>query len=110
MSRSMSLRKTCTEPGCKEFGLYTDLTREAYNRLARQPWACVRHTRPDENLSLTNRKRETVYENRQIDGLGLFWNGSSGFMHGPGFKAFAEDFPAGAKIRVTAEVISDDQV
>lgn len=26
-------------------------------------------------------------------------------MHGPGFKAFAEDFPDGTVLRVTAEII-----
>jgi hypothetical protein len=30
------------------------------------------------------------------------WNG---FSHGPGFKAFAEDFPAGTRLRITAEII-----
>lgn len=35
---------------------------------------------------------------------GKFW-GSSGFIHGPGFKAYPNDFPEGTIIRITAEVI-----
>lgn len=43
---------------------------------------------------------------------GLFWSGSgaltSGFIHGPGFKAFADDFPEGTRLRVTVEVVLPD--
>ncbi len=35
--------------------------------------------------------------------IGLYW-GHSGFMFGPGFKAWAKDFPVGTRIRVTAEI------
>jgi hypothetical protein len=39
---------------------------------------------------------------------GLFWTGAglkSGFTHGPGFKAFADDFPEGTKLVITAEIV-----
>lgn len=38
---------------------------------------------------------------------GLFWLGGgfdSGFTHGPGFKAFAKDFPEGTKIHIVVTV------
>ena len=101
---SRSIRKQCEEPGCAEYGYYTDLTREGYARLARQEWRCVRHTRPEEVLSAENPRREVVYENVQLD-CGLFWQGRSGFVYGPGFKAYSEDFPVGTKIRVIAEIV-----
>lgn len=40
---------------------------------------------------------------------GLFWTGggvlTSGLTDGPGFKAFANDFPEGTRLRVTVEVL-----
>jgi hypothetical protein len=39
---------------------------------------------------------------------GLYWTGagfSNGFAHGPGFMAFANDFPEGTRLRVTVEVL-----
>lgn len=104
MGKGRSLRKECAEPGCKEFGLYTDLTPEGYRRLAREAWRCVRHTQPEEVLSVTNVRREKIVESVQLP-HGRYWQGSSGFMYGPGFKAYADDFPVGTKIRVIAEVI-----
>ena len=37
--------------------------------------------------------------------LGMFWDGTYGVISGDGYKAYAEDFPEGAKIEVTAKVI-----
>jgi hypothetical protein len=35
----------------------------------------------------------------------LFWNTGSGFIYGSGYKAFADDFPEGTILRITAEII-----
>jgi hypothetical protein len=104
VGKGRSLRKECATPGCNEYGHYTDLTPEGYKRLSREPWYCVRHTQPEEVLGASNLRREKILENVQLP-HGRYWNGSSGFAYGPGFKAYADDFPAGTKIRVIAEVI-----
>lgn len=44
---------------------------------------------------------------------GLFWQGAglrSGFTCGPGFKAFATDFPEGTKLVITAEIVLPGEV
>jgi hypothetical protein len=42
----------------------------------------------------------------------LFWHGDgfvcSGIISGPGFLAYADDFPEGTVIRVTAEIIEPE--
>jgi hypothetical protein len=45
----------------------------------------------------------------------LFWyspdrRGASGFSYGPGFKAFAKDFPEGTQLIVTTRVITPGAV
>lgn len=35
---------------------------------------------------------------------GLFWDKRQGFTYGPGFKAYASDFPPGTKLIVTARI------
>lgn len=49
-------------------------------------------------------KPSRYYPNDPPRSLGLFF-GNQGFVYGPGFRAFAKDFPAGTVLRVTAEVI-----
>ena len=41
-------------------------------------------------------------EVRHLDGL--FWDKRQGFTYGPGFKAYASDFPPGTKLIVTARI------
>lgn len=55
--------------------------------------------------------RKPTEEDRWLKGL--FWIGEgessgSGFTFGPGFKAFATDFPEGTQLRITAEVVIPD--
>lgn len=43
---------------------------------------------------------------------GLFWSGpgsGSGFQYGPGFKAFAKDFPEGTRLVITARIELPEQ-
>lgn len=104
--RQYVIRAECQHPGCKEVARFEADTRkeqeEIYKRHGRN-WLCTRHTRPEEVLSPANLVRSTELESRQ-ETYGRFF-GHSGFVSGPGFKIYAEDFPAGTKLRVTAEVI-----
>ena len=104
-------RATCSHPGCKEFARYEADTRAHYIELEKRygigKWFCVRHSRPNEVLSADNIKivdEQTIF----VEPYGHFWgknSSSNGFAHGPGYKAFAEDFPPGTILRVTAEII-----
>lgn len=81
-----------------------DSVREANaSEKRRREWKCIRHLNPDDVLSIENRAVSTEFTNEQSD-IGRFWNGRNGFIHGPGFKAFAEDFPPGTKIIVNVQV------
>lgn len=114
--RAQIMRFKCGHPGCEEHGRYEYTGRDEATRLQRSyypdKWRCVRHTRPDEVLSATNHSRTVemcVFEEPH----GKFWGidrPSNGFVHGPGFKAYAEDFPAGTVIRVTVEVVRSDSM
>ena len=78
-------------------------------------WRCSRHDRPNEVLSIQNQKIESItqpsqtgytevgYERRRV-ATGVYW-GHTGFLYGPGFKAWAADFPVGTRLKVTAEII-----
>ncbi|PXW76007.1 hypothetical protein C7451_106171 [Blastomonas natatoria] len=110
--REWTLIFNCGHEGCTERATYRYPTRrdlvssyESKN-YSNGRWRCVRHTRPNEVLGIDNLAtcHETVLEERSY---GKFW-GNSGFIHGPGFKAFADDFPPGTKIIVRAEVVLPD--
>lgn len=109
--RGYDISVKCTHDGCVERDRYHfDTQADMRQHFQRQPASehkCLRHVRPNEVLSVTN--LITVYEmqNFQIDS-GKFWgtvSPFSGFTSGPGFKAYAADFPPGARLRVTAQVI-----
>jgi hypothetical protein len=105
--RRYSLHAKCGHEGCREFATYEADTRADYIRQERTygggRWLCVRHSNPDEVLSGENAKRVTEIVSRQ-EPHGRYF-GHSGFVHGPGFRAWAADFPAGTVLRVTAEII-----
>lgn len=128
----------CGEAGCRERArIVYDLQRgyaEASRRYARNPWRCTRHTNPETVLgrdrltiqaaATASRVKWSGYEAalaRYVpDGRssppkeyldGLFWVGagmSSGFTFGPGFKAFADDFPEGTELVITVEAVLPD--
>lgn len=109
--RRWPYRYECTYPGCTEHA-HHEFRSMAELKLQlkwqpRETWRCVRHTNIDETLSTSNPIRVQELTNFE-EPHGKFWGvtkAQSGFSHGPGFKAFAEDFPAGTKLRVTAELI-----
>lgn len=106
----------CEHEGCRERASYVCATRreqqEAMQSVKRRGgWRCVRHTAPDEVLSAENPYRETVLVSYE-ESYGRFFRregqekGGSGFQHGPGFKIYADDFPAGTRLIVTARVVT----
>ena len=110
----------CGHEGCSEFGGFSRSNRKDDIRQQKNygggKWRCLRHNSPEEVLSPYNQERQTILQpvevvsDRTENSLGLFWgrpDGShgSGFAHGPGWKAWAGDFPEGTKIIVTARVI-----
>lgn len=121
----MARRKTTTRPcgheGCKEYGLFDYDNLKELQSISRRQWFCTRHSDVDKVLSLTNRTRETIYtlskvysEAFQQESPGLYWVSpddgvKSGFIYGPGFKAFQEDFPEGTKITVRVELTLPDE-
>jgi len=106
MKRPYLSRFECAHPGCRETANYESFTRAEQAETQRRyygKWRCARHSQPQEVLSPTNRKIIHEEVSRQ-EPHGLYW-GHSGFQYGPGFRAFAKDFPAGTVLRVTAEII-----
>jgi hypothetical protein len=71
-------------------------------------WKCSRHKYPDEVLTLSRRiiRHESTIVQR--DSGRYFEVGSlgHGYMHGPGFRVWAEDFEVGTVLRVTAEIVT----
>lgn len=110
--KSYDIRLVCAESGCN-YTTYTtaDTRREETDirrRYAEKPYRCVRHTHPEEVLSDTNRERSTVMvagKSEKYPHLdNLYWGRGSGFVSGPGFKAYAEDFPEGTKLIISARI------
>lgn len=105
-----TVRFKCGHEGCNEFAHYeadnkADTIR-LQNTYGNGKWLCTRHSRPDELLSLANNKIVTVMRvfeepHGKYWGTDKAWNG---FIHGPGFKGFAKDFPVGTTIEVTAKI------
>lgn len=109
MGRRYHSRFECAHEGCPEWTIFEhDTRKEQSDCYQRQygKWRCIRHQNPEQLLGLNNRKlvHEVVADQRPH---GVYW-GHHGFLFGPGFKAFAKDFPAGTILRVTAEIITPD--
>lgn len=100
----------CPHEGCSEIGhfFYETIRDCRESKGERERWKCTRHRHPEEVLSLDNLVRETISisENKHTDKgayIGVYWNGQ-GFVFGTGYKAYAEDFPVGTKLIVTARI------
>lgn len=118
MSGRQKWRAVCAADGCTESAWWDEMTveerQDLAKRLARDPWRCTRHSQPEAVLGLGNRRRAVTFtaerSKRFPELTKLFWREDgrddvgSGFMFGPGFKAFADDFPEGTRIVVTAAV------
>lgn len=97
----------CVEPGCAEYGHFSyDTQRDAREPRTvkyRSEWRCVRHSGMDRMLSPENRVRTKTMEVLEKNGKN-YWNGTFGFVSGDGYKAFANDFPVGTKLTITATI------
>jgi hypothetical protein len=108
--------RSCGHAGCSERTRYEyDRQRDMLDsqRRTKGEWLCSRHISPDEVLSPTNLHRVAEItagkSDRYPDLPGLTWREqSNGFAHGLGWRAWANDFPAGTRLRVTVEVILPD--
>lgn len=114
--RGYTRTRRCAEEGCRE----TSLTHYEYKRdyaeavrreAGQQPWKCSRHAKPEEVLSPTNLEVTYVSEPSwdQLSDhtgqlIGRYW-GRSGYVYGPGFRAWAKDFPAGTQLVITARAV-----
>lgn len=102
----------CGHLGCSEYANYRCDNRREVADLQRRyhpdKWRCVRHTKPDEVLSESNLVKTAEFQVFELPN-GRYWGDAekvgSGFVYGPGFKAYADDFPPGTRLRVTAEII-----
>jgi hypothetical protein len=57
-----------------------------------------------EVLAADNDATEKVLVSKRGAGGNMYWD-RSGFVYGPGFKAFADDFPEGTQLVVTARIV-----
>lgn len=107
--------KPCSHKGCKERSYRQYSNRRDYNASIKrnEKYTCIRHSSPEKILSFENDTTESiliVVKNQN----GKFWKGkdkislSSGFVYGDGYKAFAEDFPEGTELIITAQIKKPD--
>jgi len=101
----------CAEPGCREVGIFEYDNQRELSRICRNHanWKCVRHGAGKAVLAADNRVRSCVLVVTVLPHLPdhRFWieegkTTGSGFTHGPGFQAHAQDFPPGTRLTVTA--------
>ena len=109
-SRRRSITVSCHTDGCGEstFFEYSNSTEYVSSARAADAWKCLRHK--DTTAVLRPNNPRVAYEATvAAETYGLFWsqNGKpvNGLLHGPGFYAFAADFPEGTRLRVTAEIV-----
>lgn len=105
--REYKLQKRCAHEGCVEIGRWTYETARdlAASHEQRNVYRCVRHTDPGSVLGDGNQAIEKVLTCAASDKApGLYWDGRSGFVNGPGFKAWASDFPEGTRLIVTVRI------
>lgn len=109
-SHRFSIR--CHREGCREYGFWEPANAADAKRVyaeVRDSWKCTRHRSPEEVLSPTNLVRVTrmvaAKSTRYPNLTQLFWGDGSGFTFGDGYKAYADDFPEGTILEITAKVI-----
>jgi hypothetical protein len=116
MSRREVLhRDVCAQEGCSDTTFTRFDTQREYREFM-QPrreygtkYRCSRHREPEKNLRPDNLTTTAVLTATR-SGSGTFWypedgpQTGSGYTHGPGFNAHAEDFPEGTKLTITAQV------
>ena len=113
MSRKRTAQFRCGHDGCHEFGAYSYSNRKERRTLEERHgqgrWRCTRHTKPEQVLGLDSTTRALqLVATRSPRADGLYGHDGerlcSGFAYGPGFKAWADDFPEGTVLTITAQV------
>ena len=106
--RDYPLRFGCAHPGCAETVTFRYSTRrdlqssfELKNYYGGR-WRCTRHRNPGHVLSGENLATKATLECRE-EPYGKFF-GNSGLISGPGFLAYAKDFPPGTKLIISARI------
>lgn len=109
--RTYPLRFKCSDSECREFSYSEASTARdrdsGYEWQKKFPYACWRHRAPEEVLSTGMRETSKTITVGNCDGKYGFltWEGGgSGLVSGPGFRADAEDFPAGTKLTIIARI------
>ncbi len=106
--REYTLRFRCGHPGCSESVVFRYETlrdrKDSFEVRNYHPdkWRCVRHCRPGDVLASDNPCTEAVLTVEKKE-YGHYF-GTSGLVTGPGFKAFAADFPPGTRLVVTTRI------
>jgi hypothetical protein len=120
MPRRRTYTRPCAHSGCPERSFIEYTARRDLDGVS-PTWKCSRHAKPNEVLSADNPETTAVWtlHPSYIDGylrsdppklVGYFWGpegaekGHSGGAVGPGFIAYAKDFPPGTRLVVTARV------
>jgi len=109
----------CAERPCPEKIVYHHETRRDEAASVRdqqaRPWKCVRHSRPGEVLgperveitsvmTAVPRPNASRWES-PLMWAAPFWLLLSGKVDGPGFMAFASDWPEGTRLEITARIL-----
>lgn len=109
----------CAERPCSEKVIYHHLTRAdeaaAIKDQALRPWKCVRHFKPSEVLgperpeitsvmTAVPRPNPSRWESPLI-WAAPGWLRRSDKVDGPGFLAFAGDWPEGTRLEITARIL-----
>lgn len=114
----------CADQPCPEKVVYHHETRrdEAASIKDQQarPWKCIRHSKPGEVLTPERQEITSVmtavprpnasrWESRRIwDAPG--WLRQSDKIDGVGFMAFADDWPEGTRLEITARILPPEEV
>lgn len=110
-SRTRTTSLPCTWPGCPERGLFEYQNQRESAEIAkkRPTYRCTRH-RNDECDVLQPAGHATLTTTLTVvdKEYGRYWHDGertgSGFVYGPGFKAWAKDFPVGSVLTIVASV------
>lgn len=115
MKRKWPLRVPCTHPGCTDVARYEYDTRRdleaSWELKNRATYKCSRHSNTARVLSMQNLRTEWISAPNRQEPYGRFI-GSSGVLIGHGYYMEAKDFPVGARLKITCEVLlpEDDAI
>lgn len=114
--REYPIREVCAEPECREqWFSYASTQRDyraAKQRWRERPYRCMRHSNVDQLLTPTALSRTCVLVARRRDAdrpdSPMYWHigdkHEGAYVRGPGHLAYAEDFPEGTVLVITADI------